>query len=62
MPKYWGEELFRTREFPRSGSKAKNGEEKKRKNTPGTAGGPGMVMEIDFILNGRKPKWKTTKI
>ena len=35
-----GEKLFRTWEFPRSGSKAKNGE-KKRRNTLGTAGGPG---------------------
>ena len=29
MPKYWAEKKFRTREFPRSGSKAKDGEEKK---------------------------------
>ena len=31
MPKYWGETNFRTREIPRSGSKAKDGEEKKKK-------------------------------
>ena len=36
--KILGEKLFRTWEFPRSGSKAKNGE---KINTPGTAGGPG---------------------
>ena len=34
--KILGGKLFRTWEFLRSGSKAKNGE-----NTPGTAGGPG---------------------
>ena len=32
MPKYWGGgELFRTREIPRSGSKAKDGEKRKKK-------------------------------
>ena len=32
MPKYWAETNFYTREFPRSGSKAEDGEkEKKRK-------------------------------
>ena len=35
MPKYWGKQIH-TREIPRSGSKAEDGE-----NTPGTAGGPG---------------------
>ena len=37
-----GETNFHTREFPRSGSKAKDGEKKREKerNTPGTAGGP----------------------
>ena len=39
--KILGETNFRTREFPRSGSKAKDGKEKERENTPGTAGGPG---------------------
>ena len=34
------EKLFHTWEIPRSGSKAEDGE-KRRKNTPGTAGGPG---------------------
>ena len=37
--KILGHKLFRTREFPRSGSTAKDGE--KEKNTQGTAGGPG---------------------
>ena len=42
--KILGEKLFHTREIPRSGSKAEDGEKKERKkreNTPGTAGGPG---------------------
>ena len=41
--KILGEKLFRTWEILRSGSKAKNGEKKKKreKDTPGTAGGPG---------------------
>ena len=38
--KILGVKLFRTWEIPRSGSKAKDGE-KKKENTPGTAGGPG---------------------
>ena len=31
MPKYWGKQIFRTQEFPRSGSKAKDGEKRKKK-------------------------------
>ena len=41
--KILGETNFHTREFPRSGSKAKDGEEKekeRKKNTPGTVVGP----------------------
>ena len=30
MPKYWGETNFQPREFPRSGSKAKDRKEKER--------------------------------
>ena len=30
MPKYWVKKLFRTWEIPRSGSKAKNGEEREK--------------------------------
>ena len=30
MPKYWGGKLFRTRDFPRSGSEAKDGERRER--------------------------------
>ena len=29
MPTYWGETKFQPREFPRSGSKAKGGKERK---------------------------------
>ena len=39
MHKKLGEQLFRTWDIPRSGSKAKDGE--KVRNTPGTAGGRG---------------------
>ena len=31
MPKYWGKQIFTHRRFPRSGSKAKDGGEKKKK-------------------------------
>ena len=31
MPKYWGKQIFSLREFPRSGSKAKDGEKEERK-------------------------------
>ena len=50
--KILGEKLFRTWEIPRSGSKAKNGE-----NTPGTAGGPGgrdRTLAIESRKNVRK--------
>ena len=30
MPKYWGETTFHAWEFPRSGSKAKDGEKKRK--------------------------------
>ena len=53
--KILGETNFRTREFPRSGSKAKDGE--KRKNTPGTAGGPGgrdRTLVVKRRKKGRK--------
>ena len=32
MPKYWGKTNFHTREIPRSESKAKDGEKKKKKD------------------------------
>ena len=31
MPKYWGKQIFARGRFPRSGSKAKDGEEEKKK-------------------------------
>ena len=39
MPKYWGGNYFAHGRFPEVGQKQKT--EKKRKYTPGTAGGPG---------------------
>ena len=50
--KILSEKLFRTWEFPRSGSKVKNGE-----NTPGTAGGPGgrdRMLAVKSRKNVRK--------
>ena len=32
MPKYWGKQIFGKREILRSGSKAKDGEKKKKKD------------------------------
>ena len=56
--KILGEKLFRTWEIPRSGSKAKNQEKKKRKqDTPGTAGGPGgrdRTLAVKSRKNVRK--------
>ena len=40
MPKYWGGNYFAHGSFPEVGQKQKT-EGKKKKNTPGTAGGPG---------------------
>ena len=39
MPKYWVKNYFAHGSFPEVGQKQKT--EKKRRNTPGTAGGPG---------------------
>ena len=52
--KILGQKLFRTREFPQSGSKAKNGE-----NTPGTAGGPGG-RDRKLAVKSRKTAEKIT--
>ena len=51
--KILGERLFRTWEIPRSGSKAKNGE-----NTPGTAGGPGS-RDRTLAVKSRKTAEKS---
>ena len=40
MPKYWGKQIFAHGRFPEVGQKQKT-ERQKRKNTPGTVGGPG---------------------
>ena len=39
--KILGETNFQHREFFQSGSKAQDGKENRKQNTPGTAGGPG---------------------
>ena len=68
-----GETNFHTREFPQSGSKAKDGERKKERerNTPGTAGGPGghdrtlavkskkIARKSPFFLGEKKITQKT---
>ena len=62
--KILGETNFHTREIPRSGSKAKDGEKKKR-NTPGTAGGPGgrdRTLAVKSRKNRRKSVFFRTKI
>ena len=56
MPKYWGKQIFANGRFPRSGSKAKDGDKKKR-NTPGTAGGPDgrdRTLALKSKKDGRK--------
>ena len=40
MPKYWVKNYFAHGRFPEVGQKQKT-EKKKKKDTPGTAGGPG---------------------
>ena len=39
MPKYWVKKLFRTWEFPRSGSKARDGEKRKERKKVGDNNG-----------------------
>ena len=59
MTKYWGKQIY-TREIPRSGSKAKDGE-----NTPGTAGGPGgrdRTLAVKSRKNARKSAFFLKKI
>ena len=41
MPKYWGKQIFTHGRFPKLGPNQKTEGEKKKRNTPGTAGGPG---------------------
>ena len=43
--------------FPQSGSKAKDGKERRKKDTPGTAGGPGgrdRMLAVKRRKNSRK--------
>ena len=59
--KILGEQLFHTREIPRSGSKAEDGE----KNTPGTAGGPGgrdRTLAVKRRKNSQKSVFFRKKI
>merc|ERR1712128_408731 len=58
--KILGEKLFRTWEIPRSGSKAKNGE-----NTPGTVGGQGgrdRTLAVKSRKNAKKSSFFVKKI
>ena len=56
--KVLGETNFHTREFPRSGPKAKDGE-KREKDTPGTAGGPGG-RDRTLAIKSRKTAGKNS--
>ena len=51
MPKYWGKQIFAHGRFPEVGQKQKT--EKKKENTPGTAGGPGGRDRTQAV-KGRK--------
>ena len=55
--KILGETNFHTWEIPRSGSKAKDAE-KEKKNTPGTAGGPGGCDQT-LAVKSRKTSEKS---
>ena len=72
MPKYWGKQIFAHEKFPEVGQKQKT--EKKEKNTPGTAGGPGgrdRTLAVKSRKNAKKifflvkklnsPKWVKSK-
>ena len=56
MPKYWGKQIFAHGRFPEVGQKQKT--ERERKNTPGTAGGPGGC-DRTLALNAEKRPKKT---
>ena len=55
MPKYWWKQIFTKGSFPEVGQKQKT--EKKKKDTPGTAGGPGgrdRTLAVKSRKNVRK--------
>ena len=55
MPNYWGGNYFALGRFPEVGQKQKT--EKKERNTPGTAGGPGgcdRTLALKSRINARK--------
>ena len=55
MPKYWGKQIFTHGRFPRSGSKAKDGDRKKeRKKRPNDGNNNGQAMH-----GARKLAWRT---
>ena len=41
MPKYWGKQIFAHGRLPKVGKKPKTEERERKKDTSGTAGGPG---------------------
>ena len=54
MPKYWGKQMFTHGRFPEVGQKEKT---EKKKDTPGTAGGPGgrdRTLAVKSRKNVRK--------
>ena len=56
MPKYWGKQIFAHGRFPEVSQKQKT-ERKRKKNTPGTAGGPGgrdRTLAVKSKKNARK--------
>ena len=58
MPKYWGGNYFAHGRFPEVGQKQKT-EKKRKKDTPGTAGGPGG-RDRTLAVKSRKNVQKIT--
>ena len=57
MPKYWGKQIF-TQEFPRSGSKAKDGEKKKERRGLNDGNNNGQLRIANATSGGaRKAAW-----
>ena len=57
MPKYWGKQIV-TREFPRSGSKAKDGEREEEKKRPNDGNNNGQLRNANTTSGGaRKAAW-----
>ena len=58
MPKYWGETNFQPREFPRSGSKAKDGEKRERERRAKVGNNNGQLGIANATSCGaRKATW-----